>query len=253
MNRKNFILSLGAAVLCGAAAFLLLYQKAAEVEARSTPVSILVAARYIPAGSFLKNGMAELKSVPGAFVSPSAIRDLQEVAGLTTLAPISAGEQILSNKFGEGRVTLALTLNPGFRAYTLDVSETTGVGGLLRPGNRVDLLTKVASGKREVTSFVYQDVLVLAVGRKLGSPSTGVSENQAEDEGNYGTVTLAVTPEQAETLMFLQGQPLRLILRAPNDDDVVSIAPQSESDVLSKLGRFTKSGRGIEVIRGDAP
>lgn len=181
------------------------------------------------------------KAIPESFVSPSAIRDLREVEGLITLVPISAGEQILSNKFGAGVETLALALNPGFRAYTLEVNETSGVGNLIRPGNHVDVLTKLDSGKQEVTSFVFQNLQVLAVGQKLTlSQHTPKNQDSTSNDGNmgYSTVTLAVTPEQAETLMYLEGHPLRLILRGPNDDEIISISTQSESEVLSKHRHF---------------
>ncbi|HJT25443.1 MAG TPA: Flp pilus assembly protein CpaB, partial [bacterium] len=187
-------------------------------------------------------------------VSPSAIRDPKEVDGLMTMVPISAGEQILSNKFGTGEETLSLTLNPGYRAYTLAVDETTGVGNLIRPGNHVDILTKVESEKRSVTSFVFQNVQVLAVGQKINWKSNSTkdsSTNTPTDDTGYSTVTLAVRPEQAETLMYLEGRPLRLILRGPNDDEIVQVPSQSESEVLSKLGRFAPSAKhGIQIIHG---
>ena len=253
MNRNSNI-SLAIGLIFGGLAFFLLYQNASEIEKKTTPVEVLVASDYIPAGVFLKSGMVGKKAIPESFVSPSAIRDLREVDGLTTLVSISAGEQILSNKFGSGEETLALTLNPGFRAYTLQVNETSGVGNLIRPGNHVDVLTKLDSGKQEVTSFVYQNLQVLAVGQKLTlSNRTQKNQDSTLDDNNtgYNTVTLAVTPEQAETLMYLEGHPLRLVLRGPEDDEIVSVGTQSESEVLSKLGHFVPAEHHhIEIIRG---
>jgi pilus assembly protein CpaB len=254
MNNRNSIIALVIGILSGGLAFFLLYQNTSEIEKKTTPVQVLVASDYIPAGAFLKADMVEKKTVPESFVSPSAIRELREVDGLMTLAPISAGEQILSNKFGAGEETLALTLNPGFRAYTLEVNETSGVGSLLRPGNHVDILTRLDSNKREVTSFVFQNLQVLATGQRLDWGRRSKRSEGADNDdtnGGYSTVTLAVTPEQAETLMFLEGHPLRLVLRGPNDEEIVSIASQSESEVLTKLGHFVPSGRrNIEIIRG---
>jgi pilus assembly protein CpaB len=254
MKNRNSTIALIAGVLFGGLAFFLLYRNASEIEAKATPVQILIAADYIPAGVFLKANMVEKKAVPESFVSPSAIHELQEVDGLSTLVPISAGEQILSNKFGSGEETLALTLNPGFRAYTVEVNETSGVGNLIRPGNHVDILTKLDSDKREITSFAFQNLQVLAVGQKLTfnqAAQKNQDSNLDDNNAGYSTVTLAVTPEQAETLMYLEGHPLRLVLRGPNDDEIVSVAAQSESEVLSKLGHFEPSAHhGIEIIRG---
>ena len=249
-NRHQFI-ALIAGIAFGGLAFYLLYQKASELEQRTTPIQVLVASQYIPAGSLLKADMVEKRSVPESFVSPGTIRDLRDVEGLMSLTAISAGEPILSNKFGEGEETLALTLNPGYRAYSLEVSETAGVGGLLRPGNHVDLLTKFETNKRETTAFVFQDLQVLAVGQKLGGSSrTKKDQAGGPTDGGYSHVTLAVTPEQAETLMYLEGRALKLVLRPPHDEDIVSVPSQSEAEVMAKLGHFTpKAGRHIEIIR----
>ena len=259
MKNRNSLIALVVGILSGGLAFYLLYQKAAEMERRTTPVPIWVASRYIPARSFLRPDMVEKKSVPEAFISPSAIHDLKDVDGLTTLVPISAGEQILSNKFGQSDETLAGVLVPGFRAYTLGVNETTGVGHLLRPGDHVDLLVKIgARDKQQITAIAFQNLQVLAVGRMTGEnknrekDSSGTLRDEGEGSGTYNHVTLAVTPTQAETLMFLEGSnALRLILRAPGDEEVVSVPQQTESQVLSEIGHFSKSAsKKLEVIRG---
>jgi len=255
MKNRNQLIALIAGIAFGGLAFYLLYQKASDMERKTTPVQVLVASQYIPAGSLLKADMVEKRSVPESFVSPGTIRDVRDVEGLMSLTAISAGEPILSNKFGEGEETLALTLNPGYRAYNLEVSETAGVGGLLRPGNHVDLLTKVEANKRETTAFVFQDLQVLAVGQKLGGSSRSKKDQGTSpaDSGTYSNVTLAVTPEQAETLMYLDGKAMKLVLRAPNDEDIVSVPAQSEAEVMAKLGHFTpKAGRHIEIIRSNS-
>ena len=260
MNNRNSLLALAAGILFGGLAFFLLYQKASEIEQKTTPVEILVASHYISPGSLLKADMVEKKAVPESFVSPSAIHDIKEVDGLLTLVQISAGEQIFSNKFGAGEESLAFVLNPGYRAYTIEVNETSGVGNLIRPGNHVDIITKTESNKRDVTSFVFQNIQVLAVGQKLDwRKQPKASQNAASSQGGefnngYSTVTLAVTPEQAEVLMFLEGRPLRLVLRAPNDNEIISISPQSESEVMAKMGHFTPKGqtKNIEIIHGNS-
>lgn len=253
MNKKSLI-ALTIAILSGLLAFYLLYSTASEIEKRSTPVQVLIATDYIPAGTPLNAGMVTKKQVPESFVSPSAIRDLKEISGLVPLVPISSGEQVLSNKFGTGEETLSLSLNPGYRAFTLSVNETTGVGSLLRPGNHVDVLSRFEGDRKVVSSFVLQDIKVIAVGQDLsGRASRNGSPNG--ENGAYSTVTLAVTPEQAETLFFLENHPLRLVLRGANDDEIVAISPQSDSEVLSKLGHFSAPARhspAIQVIHGDS-
>jgi pilus assembly protein CpaB len=258
MNPKKSVFALIAGLLFGALSFFLLYQKAQEIEQKTTPTEILFSNCYIPAGSYLKQEMVEKKRIPETFAGPSAIQSIQEVEGLTTLVPISAGEQIFSNKFVSAENSLSFALSPGYRAYTLEVNEVTGIGGLLRPGNHIDILTKTESNKREITAFVFQNLQVLAVGQKLDrlkklkSNQESLLATEDSEMAGYSTVTLAVTPEQAETLMYLDGQPIRLVLRASNDDEIVSISPKSDSEIIAKLGHFASAPktRGIEIIRG---
>jgi pilus assembly protein CpaB len=259
MKNKNALVALIIGVVFGLLSFFLLYQKLSSLASQSTPVEILVGKTYIPSRTVLRPDQVEKQSIPEKYVSPSAIRDIKEVDGLITLVPISAGEQILSNKFGLADNSLDLTLPQGYRAYTLGVNDTTGVGNLLSPGDKVDIISHVNSDKKQITAIVYQNVLVLATGAQTtpannppistSSPSNSSSNNT---ENSYSTVTLAVTPDQAEVLTFLEeNHPLRLVLRAMGDDEIESIPPQSDSDLINKIGVFSKpDSKKIEVIRG---
>ncbi len=234
--------ALSAGLCFAALSFFLLYQKASEIERRSTPVQVLVSNRYIPARARLNPSMVEKRTVPEDYVSPSAITDLKQVEGLVALAPLSAGEQIQSNKFGRPGESLGVFLEPGSRAYTLPVEETAGVGGLLNPGDRVDLLVKGPWGGREATAFLFQDIRVLAVGGRI-SAGTGGSREETADSGigSYSHVTLAVSPEQAETLFFLEGRSsLRLTLRGVGDDARIDIPPENGSDLVRRLAGFSR-------------
>jgi pilus assembly protein CpaB len=241
MTRPS-VWALSAGLIFAAIAFYLLYQKASEIERRSTPVEILVAKRYLPAQTPLNPSMVEKKLVPEDYVSPSAITDLKQVEGLVALAPLSAGEQIQSNKFGRSGESLGGFLEPGSRAYTLPVEEAAGVGGLLNPGDRVDLLVKGAWGAREATAFLYQNLRVLAVGgRSSAGPRTPGEDSSGPESGAYSHVTLAVSPEQAEILFFLEGRSsLHLTLRAAGDDERIRLPPEDGSDLMRRLVGYSK-------------
>lgn len=247
---KRLWTAAGVGALFAAGSFFFLYQKANEIETKSRPAKVLIATTFIPPGTPLRPEMVESRDIPGAYIGPSAIQDIKEVEGLTTLAPLSAGEQVLSNKFGSNEPSLALSLSPGRRAYTLEVNETSGVGGLVHSGDHVDILAKLTNGRQEMTSFVFQDLRVLAVGQRLERPAKTKGDSEGAAPDPYSTITLEVTPEQAETLLFLDGRPLRLVLRAPGDGDLVDIGPRSESEVLNKLGHFSPAiRRGLQIIR----
>jgi len=60
-----------------------------------------------------------------------------------------------------------------------------------------------------------------------------------------------LTPEQSETLVFLEDRAvLKLILRPSGDPETVSLPPREESDLMSRLGRSPSRNRSVEIIRG---
>jgi pilus assembly protein CpaB len=259
MNDKKLMIALGAGVFTGLLAFWLMAQKIESYKRQSAPTDVLIATTFIPAQSILRPDQVEKRKIPAEFINPSAIQDPKEVEGFITLVPISAGEQILSNKFGLPGNNLVLTLPQGFRAFTLEVNETTGVGGLLNPGDRVDILSHLETNQKQITATVLQDVLVLATGIKtsnLPADHSTAGGNFANPTGNspnpYDTVTVAVTPEQAEMLAFLdEHHPLRLLLRAPGDEQTTPLPPQSDLEMIGKIGTFSKPReKSLEVIRG---
>ena len=103
----------------------------------------------------------------------------------------------------------------------------------------MDVLGKISIDKRELTGFILQDVLIIATGqRTIGKIPTS---SDTEPTESYNTVTLSLTPEQCETLMYLENQRLRLLLRPPTDHELVMIAPRTENEVISRFGRGTRS------------
>ncbi len=92
-------------------------------------------------------------------------------------------------------------LQPGTRAVTVGVDAVTGSAGLIWPGDHVDLiLTQTLAepslpvGRRVVAETVLSDIRVIAIDQQLVQ---GAEANPKEPQ-QARTVTLEVTPEQAE-------------------------------------------------------
>lgn len=119
--------------------------------------------------------------------------------------------------------TLSLMTPAGKRAYTVRIDPLSAVGGMINPGDFVDILAHLNmpdpnSGKTEkVTSIVFQNVKILAVGTNL--QATGGYEQQ-QGAGALN-VTFAFTPEEASLMSFMEknGQ-LQLVLRGPSETQV---------------------------------
>lgn len=185
--------------------------------------SVCVASVAVPAGTVLQADMLRTEEVPAAHVAEDALTSAEEAAGLVTLAPISANGQVTSSVVAtEGNVSsLANAIDPGLQAISVAVDAESGLAGLIRQGDHVDVL---AEGRT-----VVQDATVLAVDASLA---------EAQDE--YATVTVQVSPEDARALQSQQDiAPVRFVMRAAadrkpaapeetTDQDAAAVPPASE-------------------------
>lgn len=187
------------------------------------PVKILVAKQDIFEMERLDESMVVFQEVPQKYVQPKAIDELETVVGQVSAVPIFKGEQIVATKlvaFGMD-TGLAMKVPPGKRALAIPVNDVTGVSGLIKPGNFVDIYgTFKVRGKTsddvfEATRILLQRVRVLSVERTMGALSLeGERSEDAEGKkagqtemGSYKrkdypkNLTLAVTPAEASKVI----------------------------------------------------
>jgi pilus assembly protein CpaB len=100
-----------------------------------------------------------------------------------------------------GRETPRAHLIPaGMRAFTISTpGVTSGVAGLIRPGNKVDVLLTSQDNGGPLTTTLMKDVKILAVDLRIDAPAENrINPNQLT------SVTLLVTPDQAKMLALGQ-------------------------------------------------
>ena len=153
-------------------------------------------------------------------------------------------------------------LNPGERALTLSVDEISGIAGALKPNDRVDILGIFDIGGKNITKILMQNVTILMVGSNLTR-----NENKEELEinlaksllqGAYSSITVAVTPEEAEILAFAQEMgKLIFTLRGPTDLNVNESLPTVSMDSIMKVEKELtvkrkerQEGGRTEIIKG---
>lgn len=142
------------------------------------------------------------------------IEELTSGEGRTAMRPIVANE-ILTQKAlatGASRLSTAPLLNPQMRAVAIPVNEIAGVGGLVYPGDRVDVFfTRQPDEAMPYVELLVQGARVLAVGLDMNVGK--------EKPAVVRTATLEVSPLQAQklTLATTVGQ-LSLALRHFSDE-----------------------------------
>jgi len=218
-------------------------------------VPALVASQTISAGTLITDDMVKVVDVPEALVVSGVYGDADLVVGEVSTVTIGAGEQITRLKIGTLVPDKGLSgvVVPGMRAVSVKVDQVTAVGGNLLPGDRVDIVatTRIerAPGLAEdeyilSTATVLQDVEVLSVAQEaqkpaaqavatddgdsgLASYTSGQLPDDIKEQPNAGTLTLALTPEQAVILISEQtsAESVWAILRAFGDDSTAELPP----------------------------
>ncbi|NPV73703.1 MAG: Flp pilus assembly protein CpaB [Pelotomaculum sp.] len=192
---------------------------------------VAVARQRIPARTRITAQMIELKDIPAKYINELAAVSPEEIVGKIAKSEILPGEQILRDRLAQGSSAtdgLAFMLQPGKRAVTVAVNEVSGLAGLIKPGDRVDVVgtfdLQGAPGqeKSSITSILIQDVDVLSTDQA----TIPLQENgqNGKKEAPARTVTLSVTPEQAQPLVLCSEKgTIRLILRPATDHEILAI------------------------------
>jgi pilus assembly protein CpaB len=238
---------------------------AAAPEAAPPPqtVDILAAARSLPAGTLIRDEDFAKRSIPVASGVPEgALRDTTEqraeLRGALLRRYLEAGDTLKQGDIlhPRDRGFLAAVLAPGARAISLGVDAVTGNGGLIWPGDRVDvILTQqldakdIPAGKRFVGETVLSDVRVVAVDQSI---TQGAVANGDNTTGRVArTVTLEVTPQQAERAAVADrlGK-ITLAIRAVDGVSEVAAHSVYSGDVSPALADGTPQSVRIRVIEG---
>jgi pilus assembly protein CpaB len=243
---KKFLPLIIAAILGLIATFLVnnyIKQTSEEASKRATLreeslSSVVIAKQDIPSGVIIKESMLKEEKVYRSVLQPKAATSMDRITDKITIAPIAKGEQVLLNKVTVSGQELSLSMKvpAGKRAITIPVDDISSVGGMIRPGDHVDVIGMVpvpavnAEGKRvnQLTTMpLFQDVLVLAVGQEFTS-SVAAARAKKEEKAASSVITFALAPQEANFIIFVQEQgKIRLLLRSPGDAQLQPAAPAS--------------------------
>ena len=207
---------------------------------------VIVARRDIPANTVLDETMIERVQLPSRYLQPTAAEQLPQAVGRVAVVPILRGSQVVLSQLDDpGLTALAYQVPRGRRAVTVAITDVTGVAGLVKPGNFVDVFGTFEFGRpvaveqgviryadeRTETRLMMQDVLVLATGRehRRDRPAPRATataqtaeqrelEQLREQRTTATTVTMLVEPKQAQELILAQEiGTLSLVLRSNLD------------------------------------
>jgi Flp pilus assembly protein CpaB len=247
VNRRFLLLAFILAVLSA----VLVYAGISRSGGESTSageVPVVVAKAAIPAGTKIDSSMVDIRQIEETDVGDQAFSTTDAVVNQVARYPIAANEQILLSKVVSGTTTLGSTalsnlLEEGKRGMGVRVEAVVNGGGLVLPGDRVDILwlPEKVDGDLSGAALIAENVEVVAVQQTLvdlpptapgaqpqdaevtpvpanGSSRVRASEASANPEAT--TVVVHLTPTEAAQVFCADSSAgeIRFAVRAFGDD-----------------------------------
>lgn len=218
------------AVVFALATFASAQARLSSVDTETAPVCTAVQA--IKAGTVIEANMLTLQDVPVPLAAEGAIGTREEAVGKLAVEPIPANGQITAGALAssEPAASLAGALDAGSRAISVAVDAETGLAGLIRHGDRVDVLSEGRA--------IVENAKVIAVDSSL-------SETLEE----YATVTVQVSPEDAIAIQAAQElAPVRLSMRSAAD---ALTEEASGETTITEAGNDSAEASELATTRND--
>lgn len=266
--RVGIIVSLGASAVLGLAALVVAKTVLPNAAQAHTPlvaaqpvagVPVVVASKPLKFGDRLDADHLSVAHLPqnavpeGAFTTVAAVLAQDNGGAPVALTPIAVHEPLLPSKLsGPGaRPSVAAEIADGMRAYTIKVSDVSGVGGHALPGDRVDVvllrdLTPTGDTRNFVSDVVIQDVRVLAV--DLNADLT------SNKPATPTTATLEVSVPDSQKLAVAQDLgKLSLALRRTGAAEVTPVATMRTANFVGGGPAAPRAGRIIRTAAHRTP
>jgi pilus assembly protein CpaB len=205
----------------------------------ATTTKVVQAQVDIPLGTTVTAQQVIIKQIPVTSAPLNAFSDPSQVVGQIARQEITAGSTLTSADFASGNTAqgdqIVKALKPGYRAMAVQVDQSTGVGTLIQPGDRVDMVLgidiqeylpqaatgpassqppqPVPGGPQLSVKDILQNLEVLGT---LTPPVTSTTNGQQVQQpapsagaavslnNQQMIVILAVTAQQAEVIKYAQ-------------------------------------------------
>jgi pilus assembly protein CpaB len=253
-----------ALVLGGGAAFLghqVVRERLAQLEEDAQRgqdlVEVIVASRDLAKGDVLGAEVLAVRAIPkqyahAAALPPAAFAQIEQAR---LQVPLQRGEALLQAHIdGLGQRVFSTIVQKGMRALTVEVDDLSSNAGMLRPGDRIDLIyavTPSTAGQADERRIqpLLSNVPVMATGQSV------TKQDARGTERRYTNVTLEVTPADANRILLAKSTgDVSAILRHPDDvarNDTPVLTPGAlVGGARRSAPAAAAPARGIEYVIG---
>jgi pilus assembly protein CpaB len=217
MRNKRLIIAVAAALVFGLIAAVSVSRYLASAQAYTKNLNNVVIAKVdIPVGTRIIPEQLTVAQLPRSAAPEGTYAKIDEnLVGRVAVQRIAAREPITESRLAPigSAAGLSSVIPEGYRAMNVRVDDVVGISGFIMPNTLVDVVVVIdppdgGNQRERISKIVLQNIKVLANGQNLDKPK---NEKEAE---RVKTVTVQVTPEQAEKLALASSEGrLQLVMR----------------------------------------
>jgi pilus assembly protein CpaB len=198
-------------LLLGTMAGLLVYQqirsyKQKIARAERELISVVVATRPKDAFSIITSEDVKAVRMPRSSIPVEEVLSLDDVVGKASMMDLSTGDPVLKNKLSldPEKLGVAFQLANGRLAIALPIDEVRATGGLLKPGDYVDIfhVYREKDVETPTSRLLLSRVKVLAIGGVMARKEE--KESTKEKQMVAQTAVVEVSPEEAAVAAWAQ-------------------------------------------------
>jgi Flp pilus assembly protein CpaB len=191
--------------------------------------TVLYASRPIPSGTpgnvLLMQGLVRSKPVASGTLAANVLVNPNQLTGKVAAVTVPQGQVLTADQFPEAQTrNSSLRIPPGKTALALQMQSVQGLAGFAGAGDKIDVfgLEKPGGGTPAGGArLVLQGIEVINVNGTAAAPNPG------QPGGSTLVFLLAVTPQQAERLIYLSSFEQLYFSLVPKDQQPVAATPGS--------------------------
>lgn len=204
-----------------------------------TNTPVVVAKRPISVGARLTQDDLEIKQVRSADALPNALGKIEDGVGQVVSLQRAPGDQITADMLGSQAVSaIGAGLAPDHRAVAVKVTRSSGLAGLLRPGDYVSLIAVVEPPQNQ--TYNAPELSALAGGTPITPTATPAASATPAPE--------LIVPQTSFARVTATGLKVLLVPQTFRYEEVTS----TEGDGFAKA-QSSQVGQNESVIVLDVP
>lgn len=173
--------------------------------------SALVATRDLSVGTRIQDADVAVRRVNPASVPPGVLKASDQAIGQVVASPVLEGQFLDARQVAPSKnaalLGMGLDVPAGYRIIGLPIAPAAAVGGVLKPGDRVDVMaipnpSKMATATEEsipVPVMIGKNVLVVALRTEQGTAIDQADHGLNPGSAKPGSVLLAIAQTEEAT------------------------------------------------------